>query len=303
MPFVPSASLSSTLDQVISQRLALFRDALSTDADRVKEDMARRGIGGPHLVWKRWSLELEGLPKILEEDAFAFLDESGVALTQPVCEWLATALERHLETLTQGLAGEVEARFPGEGIRRRIAEFMQRMKARLSADLRIKGERAALRGTGRIDALTQLLDRGAFDEDLRAAVRQAEKGNKALTLLFLDIDRFKPLNDNFGHPAGDDALVKFAERVKAALGEHGTAYRYGGDEFAVIMPDCGREDGATRADALREAVIREPLTPHPIDLDVSVGVARYPADESTAEGLIARADAAMYAHKESRRKP
>lgn len=302
MAFDPAPNLRSLVDRLVQQRMGVFRDALSVRSTAVREDMARRGVAGPAVPWKVWAAELDTLPQLMEEEAFGLLEDSGVAPGPSACDWLTTMLDGHLEALTRGLSLEAEATFPGAGFTRLLTEFMQRLRARVRADLRDRAAREALRGTGRVDpGLSMLLHRGAFDEDLLTAAARAGKAGKELTLLFFDLDHFKALNDGHGHRAGDDALGTFAERLKTALADRGVAYRYGGDEFAVIVPDCGREGGVALAARLREEVMREPLTPHSIPLDVSVGVSTYPTDGTTAEGIIKKADDAMYVHKQSRR--
>lgn len=303
MPFVPEPNLCATLDRLLEQRIMRFRDDLSLRTNKLKADDARRGASGTAAAWKLWAFELDHLPQLVENEALTLLEECGVKFAPAVREWLAPVLEGHLDAVTRGLTREAEALFPNRGFTRLIAEFMQRMKARLESDLTVKAQRAALRGTARLDPMLPLLHRGAFDEDLPAALGQMERAQKHLALVFLDLDRFKELNDAHGHQAGDDALVAFADRVKATLGDLGAVYRYGGDEFAILVPDCPREAGEALAARLRNAVVHEPLTPLAVSLDVSFGVAIFPDDGTTADVLVGKADAAMYAQKKGRRRP
>ncbi|MCJ2139397.1 EAL domain-containing protein [Methylobacterium sp. E-066] len=149
------------------------------------------------------------------------------------------------------------------------------------------------------DALTGLPNRTLFRQHLDRAVRRAVFAPHRHALLALDLDRFKAVNDTYGHPKGDRMLCLVAERIRAAVREQDTVARLGGDEFAVILGDI---DGAEETCRICERIIAavdEPilLDDVAIDIGVSVGVALMPDDGATAEEIFQRADAALYEAK------
>jgi diguanylate cyclase (GGDEF)-like protein len=156
----------------------------------------------------------------------------------------------------------------------------------------------ALRDSAHTDALTGLGNRRAFDTALVRLFGQRERVGLTFSLLLLDLDHFKAYNDSFGHPAGDEALRQAGRLLPLALRPGDVATRYGGEEFAVLLP------GARRADALMVAErivadVRNGLWLHR-PVTVSVGVAEARAGEA-APSLVARADAALYAAKQAGR--
>ena len=149
------------------------------------------------------------------------------------------------------------------------------------------------------DPLTGLPNRKLLLDHLTRAIYQARRDKCDLAVYFIDVDRFKVINDSLGHSAGDKVLQAVAARVTAALREADTMARMGGDEFVVFTPDIhGVEDAVHVAQKVRDA-IRDPIQIEGRELFVSasMGVAMYPADGQTAEALVKNADTAMYRAK------
>ncbi|MFP5391417.1 MAG: EAL domain-containing protein [Gammaproteobacteria bacterium] len=153
------------------------------------------------------------------------------------------------------------------------------------------------------DTLTGLPNRGQFYAALKRALEQAAEHRWTVGLLFLDLDRFKTVNDTLGHPVGDKLLVQFADRLVDCLRARDTIGRFGGDEFAAILmlPD-GPRTAITVIDKIRDA-LRRPFTldgkEHTVS--ASIGVTLYPDDAQDADTLIKYADNAMYRAKEAGR--
>lgn len=148
------------------------------------------------------------------------------------------------------------------------------------------------------DALTGVANRRTFEKSLQAEISRAARSRSDVTLIMLDIDRFKSLNDEFGHQAGDEVLTRVGEALRTACRDSDTPARYGGEEFAVLMPECSPEEAAFAAERLRRR-IAEIETVRPITF--SAGIATFPIHALTAEELIARADDALYHSKRSGR--
>jgi len=153
------------------------------------------------------------------------------------------------------------------------------------------------------DSLTNLPNRMLLNDRLYQGVSAAHRHQDSLALIFLDVDRFKQVNDSLGHPVGDLLLQSIAARLTACLRESDTVSRHGGDEFIVMLTDIdGPRDAEECAEKLLEA-LRLPyvLDGHELHVSVSIGIALYPQDGTEAEVLIRNADSAMYEAKEQGR--
>lgn len=152
------------------------------------------------------------------------------------------------------------------------------------------------------DPLTGLGNRKAFDEQLGQALLRAGSGGSELALLYLDLDRFKEVNDRFGHDIGDALLRTVAERVRSTLRQPDKAYRLGGDEFAVLLEDSQENNPQRLAERLLAALV-QPIALNGERIDFvtpSIGIALYPRHAGDAEGLVRAADSAMYKAKRQR---
>jgi diguanylate cyclase (GGDEF)-like protein len=169
--------------------------------------------------------------------------------------------------------------------------------------------RAAVRASVQIehlayyDGLTALPNRELFIDRLSLALVQAHRDGKKLAVLFLDLDRFKQINDSLGHSVGDELLRAMGKRVHEAVREGDTLARLGGDEFTLLLPGVHNASEAARiAQKLLEAV-RQPfqLQGRELYVNTSIGISIYPEDGVDAESLIRSADIAMYRAKEQGR--
>jgi diguanylate cyclase (GGDEF)-like protein len=148
------------------------------------------------------------------------------------------------------------------------------------------------------DQLTGLANRLQFTNRLRSAVVRADEESERGALFYVDLDQFKPVNDEFGHETGDALLVVVAERLKRCTRSTDVVARLGGDEFAILLVDAG-EDHIERVSERIVAAFREPFVvgEHRLSLGVSIGRSLYPLDADDADGLLRRADAAMFLDK------
>ena len=152
------------------------------------------------------------------------------------------------------------------------------------------------------DALTGLANRVLFSDRLEHAVERSRRSKERIAVLFVDLDRFKSVNDNFGHAAGDELLRQAADRMREAVRPGDTIARLGGDEFTVLCEDLGAvHDAGLVADRLNETLTRPfVLFDAVTSIGVSIGIAVADSRDS-AETVLARADAAMYRAKNDRR--
>ena len=149
------------------------------------------------------------------------------------------------------------------------------------------------------DPLTGLPNRALLNDRIQQALRRSQRGNKPLTLMFMDLDRFKTINDSLGHGIGDRLLTAVAERLTAEVRDYDTISRLGGDEFVLVLPEVDANAAAARGSFILET-FRQPfcVDGHQLTVTPSIGIAMYPDDARDPETLIRYADAAMYHAKE-----
>ncbi len=153
------------------------------------------------------------------------------------------------------------------------------------------------------DSLTGLPNRLLFNDRLNQVISLAKRDSRQFALLYLDLDKFKPVNDALGHTAGDELLQGIATRIRQQVRESDTVARVGGDEFTVILPDIARRE---EAETVAKKIIAAFATPfqlgsqkQSVDIGTSIGIALYPADGRDADALVKAADAAMYSAKQA----
>ena len=154
------------------------------------------------------------------------------------------------------------------------------------------------------DQLTELPNRRLFRDRLEQDIRRVERNRSSLALLFIDLDRFKEVNDTLGHDKGDVLLIEVARRIRQHVRETDTLARLGGDEFTIILPEYGEESSIDR---VVQDVLRELETPFDLGggsvshISCSIGIVFYPQHTNNIEDLLKHADQAMYAAKDAGR--
>ena len=204
--------------------------------------------------------------------------------------WRNLRLVRRLEATREGLEQEVEARTAE--LRSANTALVQEVSQRRRSEEQVRHLLAH-------DSLTSLPNRVLFLDRLRQALARARRFGGSVAVLAFDIDRFKEVNDTYGHPAGDQLLRELAGRVGAAMRATDTAARIGGDEFALVAPDVDGRDGARR---LAEKLLEVCAAPFRVDgarlsVSLSVGVALFPEHGGEVDDLLTDADLALYAAK------
>lgn len=146
------------------------------------------------------------------------------------------------------------------------------------------------------DGITGLYTHRYFQERLEESIKWGVRYNKPISLIFLDLDHFKQFNDSLGHPAGDKILTEVADILRNYTRETDLVCRYGGDEFAIVLMDIGKEKAYEIAERIRAGFLTS-LNKYPVQITASVGVAAFPADAQTKVDLILKADIATYKSK------
>ncbi len=188
----------------------------------------------------------------------------------------------------------------------RYKELLMRLK-RVLKEQQLTRERIQMLGKLQklaiTDGLTKLYNSRYFYNQIDLEVDRSNRYHHTLSLLLLDIDHFKVYNDTYGHLEGDRVLVRIGEVIKACLRKMDTAYRYGGEEFTVILPETNGQEAVHVADRIRSSIEKEVFSPdsgQENKITISIGVTEYIAAERIS-ALVERADKAMYISKENGR--
>jgi len=203
----------------------------------------------------------------------------------------------HLEFASKG--GDPH-QFPAESLRDSRQRLAVSVASSLALSLASLQLRETLREQSIRDPLTRLFNRRFLEESFERELQLAGRKSQSIAVLFLDLDHFKRFNDTFGHDAGDMVLQSLADLFRNFFRATDICCRYGGEEFAIILPESTSSDALIRADALRSEVkgLRLQYKKQLLgQLTVSAGVAAFPEHGATAEGLLKIADQCLYESK------
>ena len=186
----------------------------------------------------------------------------------------------------------------GSRIERRAVSMLERFASHAGLALRNAWLLEQVQRLADTDGLTGIANRRTFEDVLGREVLRAAHRHEPLSLVMLDIDNFKELNDRHGHQAGDDVLRDVAAILSKHCRDTDTPARYGGEEFALVLPRCSMGEALVKAERLRDAVaLAKTLVP----ITVSIGVADFPRCADDGAALVKEADAALYASKRAGR--
>jgi diguanylate cyclase (GGDEF)-like protein len=182
----------------------------------------------------------------------------------------------------------------------RISRLRERLR---NSNEELRSALSAVRQMATHDNLTGLPNRVLFNEELQRALARAERHMRAVTLFFMDLDRFKNINDTLGHQFGDRVLQEAAKRLAACVREGDIIARLGGDEFVLLVEELG--DPVALAEIARKLLVAVTdlgtIDGQELNVSLSIGICAYPADARDSKGLLAGADIAMYRAKEQGR--
>ena len=171
--------------------------------------------------------------------------------------------------------------------------LLERVALQIAAPIENAQLYARAEQKSRIDELTGLFNRRHFEERLKEEVARHSRYGDPFSILMLDLDNFKTYNDVYGHPAGDNLLGQLGEIIKSSVRDADQAFRYGGDEFVVILAQTARDDAYVVAERVR-GQIADQMERKSITVTCSIGLASYPADGVIAGELVNGADTALY---------
>ncbi len=218
--------------------------------------------------------------------------------------WLARSVLVPLREFEKGLS-----HFANDNLSYRLDLHNDNELGRLARDFNNMAERlmehkVRLEELSSRDGLTGLYNRREFEDRLREEVQRARRYGKPLSVMLLDIDHFKNINDRYGHQAGDEALIAVADLIRLSARPMDAVCRYGGEELAVILPETDEAGAGIVAERIRAAIADSLTTTsegNEIQMTVSIGYAAFPQDGDTGPGLVKAADQALYAAKQGGR--
>ena len=184
---------------------------------------------------------------------------------------------------------------PRTHLRGQVARILDGLALHVAAAL----HRQALYERTICDPLTKLYNRRHFDDQLERLCAQANRTRMPLTLLMIDLDHFKRVNDTHGHQAGDAALAKVGETILTSIRTYDIGFRYGGEELTILAPDCHEDEALALAERIRSriAAATEISGSQGGSVTASIGIASWSPTRSTARSVVAAADRALYRAK------
>ena len=256
--------------------------------------------GGPQAIAR---LEEDSFDLVITDLKMPGVDGIGVLSKakelDPLCEVIIVtayaSVESAVEVMKLGAYDYISKPFNVDRIRLVVDKALE--KRRL---LQAAGERDFYKRLSQLDGLTEVYNRRAFEELLAAEVSRSDRFRRPLSLLMVDLDYLKVINDRLGHQAGDRVLKEVAWTLKASVRNCDAVARYGGDEFAIILVETGKTDAMTTANRLSRLVrVLEVghsggLAGEDRAMTISIGVASYPTDAKVKDELIRSADKALY---------
>jgi diguanylate cyclase (GGDEF)-like protein len=293
-PEVVDVLLERIAEEFGLERMALLRHergALSLFAVRGRiEPVAGSFSDGPGSVVRRVAntrrtLLSAGIDVELDASLASMLPDAGNLLIVPL-------------TVDERTTGVLVAEYPfarGTRIERRIVDMVERFTSHAALALENALLLEQVRETSVTDGLTSIANRRHFDGSLTRHLARATRTSEPCSLLLLDIDHFKRLNDTRGHQVGDDVLREVAQVLRSHARTNDVAARYGGEEFALILDACAPEEAAATAERIRLAIATT------LPVTVTVGVATFPVHAVQSEDLVRAADRALYDGKRAGR--
>lgn len=241
---------------------------------------------------------MEDVIEALRRGAWDFLVKPFVNL-----ELVLHSVSKNLEKVRLKRENRLYREHLEEEVQKRTQELRQEIISRKRIEEELRRSEMRYRELSLTDELTGLFNARHFFRQVQTEVERATRYNSPLSLCVLDIDNFKQYNDTYGHLNGDAVLTELGRVIRKLIRDADSAYRYGGEEFIIILPETNREEAARVAERIRLTFFEHAFFPEPgegVHVSISLGVTSYIYGESTSD-LVDRADQNMYAAKKSGR--
>jgi diguanylate cyclase (GGDEF)-like protein len=313
----PDEKTASLISRIIARHRDVLARAFKSDRERIVNSAAARGVlrsgGTIKALRNTYSQDVREYAQKVTDEVMGVMSADGT-LDDASAAWLRTELERNFDAVAQGVGRAIanDQTFRGlptddRGVPAALASELKRELGITLDKSTLRRPQAAISDGRRDDAadrdpLVPLKNRRAYDDDLHEQFNVALANGQPLALIVFDIDRFKSVNDDHGgHATGDEALIAVAQIALKCVSGKGTAYRFGGDEFAIVLPNHSTNEAIAVAERVRRSVNERPLTSRSITLSASIGVAVIPDHGADPEALKKAADAAAYDAKRNGR--
>ncbi|HEV3001773.1 MAG TPA: sensor domain-containing diguanylate cyclase [Solirubrobacteraceae bacterium] len=291
--------VAATLVDAVADDFGFERVAFFGAPERRMELLAGRALlpfaldGGPALRDDGAVAHAAASPQPLLVSGFEAADEPALAAAMPAPGNLVL-VPLHADARTVGVLVCEHSLRRGSRLERRVVSMLERYGSQAGLAIANAWLVDRLKRSATTDGLTGVANRRAFDETLAREFARASRADGPLSLVLLDIDRFKLLNDTHGHLAGDDVLRAVARCLRDEVRLGDSVARYGGEEFAIVLPgmDASGAEAAAERLRLRVAALRPGVA-----VTVSAGVASYPVHATEPVALVRAADGALYASK------
>ncbi len=300
------SDLQKVAELLLERRLREHENDLDERRDELEEEVTGPMTREP--LVNAWAGALELYCERTLTDLIGILRNFGVLSS---AEWIRNKFASHVDQAAARLirrlaASSIGGRSSASAERNQIINLASRIKAQADVSLNKEIDRALKEreSTGLEESLPDELDdrlplarRGAFDRDLVAMVEASGRSEEPLSLTMIDLDHFKSVNDEHGHPVGDEVLLAVSELVIKRVGRKGKAYRYGGEELALLLPNYSVEEAFGLAERLRKDIEEATISSKALRITASFGVACFPEHASDPKAMLEKADHALYEAK------
>jgi diguanylate cyclase (GGDEF)-like protein len=297
-------------------RLQYYKSNINKQLNEFQEHLDKHKSAPSHIarsdLIRHWIVEFEEHCHQIVED-FIYLVETFHAFN--VLDFLKQKLDSHI-TLMAKEFNQLLSEYDIGGLsvtsseRTRISNMVSSIKAISNQNWQERTKHLLLNNQTRemrpldfkdLDDRLPVRRRGAFDHDLKVTIDKASQSQETISLVMIDIDHFKKVNDKHGHHAGDLVLLGVAQCLVRRLAHKGHVYRYGGEEFAIILPTYSTDEAVGLSERLRKDIEEKTIGTNGVKITASFGVASFPDDAKDAISLIKKADTALYASKKNGR--
>jgi len=308
--------LQEVAELLIQRRLREHTDELQKRKREIEEKAAQsgsqQGVVARGLLVGAWADTLQQHCRQVLTDLMVLLK---IFDTLASIEWTQQVFKSHVDHAAADLVSNLKDDGFGVSFRsseqNKVINLAAAIKAGaqrrwdMTIDRAVQRQREELESSAppssELDDRLPLSRRGSFDRDLVKMAKAVKRTDQPLSLVMIDIDHFKNVNDQYGHPVGDEVLLAVAELVIKRLGHKGKAYRYGGEEFALLLTDYSTEEAVGLAERIRKDIQAATVGSKSLKVTASFGVATVPDNGPDSETVLEKADAALYEAKESGR--
>jgi diguanylate cyclase (GGDEF)-like protein len=318
MAWAPSAQLTSLASRILGRAHESLAQDLHNCRSAVAADFSRRGIAGPAMVAKiaaEWAEAFLKYSSEITDELLALAVKSERHIDSEIGDWARAELQLNLDRTAGGMSASLKelatergqpAGGTNDALSNRLSRDIGRALIDAKRDVDIAVDQAVLQspepsGTNPVpdpallDVLLPIKNRRAFEQDLARVLESAKGSTDPFAVVVFDIDHFKQVNDQHGgHATGDEALRDVAAMTERVVRGKGAAYRFGGDEFALLLPNHWLQEAVAVAERLRATVDSTPVTGQALPVSISVGVCAYPDHGTDADSLKRAADDAAY---------